>query len=290
MNISVGVMAYNEESNIGNLLNAILNQKTKKANIKEIIVVSSGSTDKTNEIVNNFSKKNKKIKLIVEKERKGKSEAINLFLKKAKSKILVLESADTIPEINSIENLCSRLSSPKVGIGTGRFIPIKSNKKLMNFIVQLQWKLHHLISKENPKFGELIAFRNIINKIPRTAVDEEEIASIIKKKGLKLIYEPKAIVYNKGPETIKDFIRQRRRIYAGHLELRKRTNHSASTMNKTLLLKTVIKYSFRNISKILHLLIAIILETIARFLGWIDFKVKKDHSIWKISITTKKIR
>jgi len=72
MNVSIGVMAYNEERNIDNLLNTLLNQRTNKINIKEIIVISSGSTDKTNEIVQRFSKKNKKIKLIVEKKEKAR--------------------------------------------------------------------------------------------------------------------------------------------------------------------------------------------------------------------------
>ncbi|MBU0666785.1 MAG: glycosyltransferase [Nanoarchaeota archaeon] len=45
MDVSIGVMAYNEEGNINSLLNALLKQKTKQAFIKEIIVVSSGSTD-----------------------------------------------------------------------------------------------------------------------------------------------------------------------------------------------------------------------------------------------------
>jgi len=290
MDVSIGIMAYNEEQNIDYLLEALLKQKTKKVNIREIIVVSSGSTDKTNDIVRNFSKKNKKIKLITEKERRGKSEAINTFLKKAKSNILVLESGDTIPEKKMIENLCSRFSDKNVGIVSGRPLPIKSHNKLMNFIVNLQWKLHHLISKKTPKFGEIIAFRKIMKEIPITVVDEEEIASIIKRNNLRLEYEPKAIAYNKGPETIKDFIRQRRRIFAGHLELRKRKNYSASTMNNIPLLKTLIKFTFKNLNKILYILIAIILETTARLLGWIDFKIKKDHSIWKISKTTKKIR
>ncbi len=51
MDISVGVIAYNEENNIANLLDSLLKQS---ARIKEIVVVSSGSTDKTNEIVKEF--------------------------------------------------------------------------------------------------------------------------------------------------------------------------------------------------------------------------------------------
>ena len=41
----VGIMAYNEEANIGHLLQALLVQKTEKVVIDEIVVVASGCTD-----------------------------------------------------------------------------------------------------------------------------------------------------------------------------------------------------------------------------------------------------
>jgi len=288
MNVSIGIMCYNEEKNIENILNALLNQKTERINIDEIIVVSTGCTDNTNKIVRKFIGKNYKIKLFIEKERKGKAEAINIFLEKAKNNILVLESADTLPEKNTIEQLCLKLKSPTTGIVSGRPIPIQNKNKLMHFIIQLQWQLHHEISKEKPKFGELIAFKKVFKKIPRTSVDEEEIASIIKSKDLKLSYEPKAIVYNKGPENIKEFIRQRRRSYSGHLELKKRTMYEASTMKSINIFKKLLKTKAQK-KNIIFVTIAILLEGLGRFLGLIDYFTKKDHSIWKISQTTKKL-
>jgi biofilm PGA synthesis N-glycosyltransferase PgaC len=58
-------------------------------------VVSSGSTDRTDEIVQKLAEKDARIKLISEKERKGKAHALNLLLRKAKGEILVVVSADT---------------------------------------------------------------------------------------------------------------------------------------------------------------------------------------------------
>ncbi|MCD6101917.1 MAG: glycosyltransferase, partial [Candidatus Cloacimonetes bacterium] len=92
---SLGIFAYNEEKNIGQLLNAIENQDLNQVSIEEVIVVSSNSTDRTDDIVREFARKNSKIRLIVQPERKGKSSAINLFLNEAKGDIFVIESADT---------------------------------------------------------------------------------------------------------------------------------------------------------------------------------------------------
>ena len=162
MKASIGIMAYNEEKNIGNLLKELLKQKLSF--VKEIIVVNDGSTDKTSEIVKKFLK-NKKIKLINLKQRDGKVNAINHFLKTAKSEILILESADTLPHKNAIKELLKEFKDLKVGIVGARIIPLNKGKDFANFFGLFIYKLHHEIALKNPKFGELIAFRNITKKI-----------------------------------------------------------------------------------------------------------------------------
>ena len=285
MKLSLGVMAYNEEKNIGRILNAILNQKTDKIDISEIIVVSSGSTDNTNKIIKNFVNKNKKIKLIIQKNREGKASAINKFLKVAKSKILVLESGDTIPKNDAIEKLCTPLEDKKIGIVGGHPIP-KKNKDFLHPIIELQWSLHHKISLKKPKFGEIIAFKKIFKKIENTAVDEEHIAMLIKNKGLKGFYAKDAIVYNFGPETVKDLLNQRRRIYCGHLKLKKNKEYLASSMRKFLVLKTVLKEI--NIGKFTTIILGIFLEIIGRILGTYDYYFGTKHEIWAVPKTYKK--
>jgi poly-beta-1,6-N-acetyl-D-glucosamine synthase len=286
MEISVGVMAYNEGHNIGRLLEALLNQKTERVRIKEIIVVSSGSIDSTEKIVRKFSQKNSRIVLITQKEREGKASAINEFLKKASSKILVLQSADTLPHKDAIEMLCPPFQDKSIGIVASRPIPRSKKNNYMNFVVNLQWLLQHQISLENPKFGELIAFRNLFNRIGNTAVDEEYIAMIIKRLGFRYAYAQRSLVYNTGPKTISDFIKQRRRIYCGHLQLSKKSDHQPPTMDNLSVLRHVIRQlKFRDT---LPTLIALLLEGYSRCLGIYDYYSNKNHYIWEIAETTKK--
>jgi len=284
MEVSIGIMAYNEEKNIGKLLETLLNQNTKTVNIKEIIIVSSGSKDNTDQIVKEFCKKDKRIKLITQEKRKGKASAINEFLKIAKHDICILGSADIIPEKNCIEELCLPLKEEKIGIVSSRPMP-KKGKGFLSFAVDLQWKLHHKLSLNNPKFGELIVFRKIINKIGKTAVDEEYLAMLIKYSGFKGAYAQKAIVYNHGPKIIRDFLIQRRRIYCGHLNLKKRRNYEVATMNNMRIIKELLKII--EIRKIISTMIAMILEGYARLLGTYDHYTNKNHYIWRIAETTK---
>ena len=54
LSCSIGVMAYNEERNIGRLLTALLAQQTSKCQIDEILVLASGCTDSTVDIVSGY--------------------------------------------------------------------------------------------------------------------------------------------------------------------------------------------------------------------------------------------
>jgi glycosyltransferase involved in cell wall biosynthesis len=65
----IGIMAYNEEKNISRLLQALLDQNLKAAKISNIFVIASGCTDRTEEIVRDFSVKNKRIKLLLQEKR-----------------------------------------------------------------------------------------------------------------------------------------------------------------------------------------------------------------------------
>jgi len=294
MNVTVGIMAYNEEKNIGRLLDAITNQKTKVARIKKIIVVSDGSTDNTNDIVKEKARKNKKIKLIVQKRRKGKSATINNFLRNVsqKSDVIILESADTLPkEKNTYEELCKPLLNQNAGLVAAHTIPANPRSGFMGFVTRLNWKIHHELLLIKPKGCELIAFRNGVKKIPKTTVDEDYIAALIEKKGLETKYLPNVIFYNKGPETIAEFLSQARRNYSGHLELKSMTGYKVSTIYHLWILKALFKNIKLNSKKLLWILGAVLLETYARMLGAYDYYIKKDKQhMWKIAKTTKELR
>ncbi len=291
LNCSIGVLAYNEAANIEKLLNSLTSQKLDKVNIKEIIVVSSASTDGTNEIVEKFSENNENVKLIVEDERRGKSAAINTFIKAAGSEILVIESGDTIPASNTIEQMITPFFDEKIGMTGGRPTPENDPDSFIGYSVNLLWNLHHKMAMISPKLGEMVAFRKIFEEIPpESAVDEASIEAIIKDNDLILKYVPEAIIYNKGPENISDFIKQRRRIETGHLWLKENQKYSVTSQNKDILLKLTWEELKKNPLKILNLFGTACLELYSRLLGWYDFKIKKKNPFkWDIAHSTKNL-
>lgn len=291
MSITIGVCVFNEEKNIEKLLNSLLNQKCSRP-IIEIIVVSSGSSDRTDDIVKNESLiSNLKVILLTQETREGKASAINLLLKHARGEIVVLESGDTLPAENTIERLTEPFKNPRVGMTGGHPVPINNPDTFLGFTVHLLWKMHHKLALQKPKLGELVAFRrDLVHEIPTdTAVDEAFIEALLDKQGYQLEYVPSAIVSNKGPETISDFLLQRRRISAGHLHLIREMGYVPSSMrlNIVKLVFDDFTWSPRNVVWTCG---AMVLEAYGRGLGFYDFYIKKDkHYIWNIAETTKDI-
>jgi cellulose synthase/poly-beta-1,6-N-acetylglucosamine synthase-like glycosyltransferase len=271
-------------------LNALLNQDTNLIRIDEIFVISSGSTDQTDTIAEEFTDKG--IILIKQEKREGKASAVNEFLKVSRNDILVLESADTYPEKTAIERLCLQFEDESIGMAGAHIIPKNDKQTFMGYVVHLLWNLHHQIALKSPKCGEMVAFRKIIDNIPiDTAVDEGWIEYKITKTNHRVVYSPEAIVYNKGPETINDFLKQRRRISCGHIDLYKRTKYKVSSWSLSLLISIIPKnFPLYSIKKWPWFFTAFMLEGIVRILGYYDYYIKKGrHSIWEIAETTKDI-
>ncbi|MCF7858075.1 MAG: glycosyltransferase [Candidatus Cloacimonetes bacterium] len=288
---SVGVIVYNEAANIGKLLEALITQKTELTEIEEIIVVSSACTDRTDEIVQQYAEKESKIKLITEKERGGKSSAINKFIKAARTDLLIIESGDTIPAEDTVEKLIRPFQDSRIGITGGRPSPENDPRSFIGYSVCLLWNLHHQMALIFPKLGEMVAFRKIFRAIPsESAVDEASIEAIMKQEGFLIKYIPDAIVYNKGPDNLPDFVKQRRRIQAGHLWLKKNNDYSVASQDKGLLLKIAIEEFKKDKKKIFFLFGTAIVEMFSRFLGWYDCKIlKKNPFKWDIANSTKNL-
>ncbi|MBI3946336.1 MAG: glycosyltransferase [Armatimonadetes bacterium] len=286
---SIGVMAYNEEANIGRLLQTILDQRTDTCEIAEVIVVSSGCTDGTERIVLEFAARDPRIKLLSEVRRSGKASGVNLFMRHARSDILVSVGADTLLAPDTIQRLVEPFADPEVGMTGGRPIPVNDSKTFMGFAAHFLWDLHHRVAMRNPKLGEITAFRRVFHRIPcYSAVDEANMQPLVRGQGYALRYVPDAIVHNRGPETIADFLKQRRRIYAGHLRMAREQGYSVATMDAAAILKVLLGSPYLYGRRLGWTLGVIGLEIHGRLLGWMDHRLKRrDHAVWEVARTTK---
>jgi cellulose synthase/poly-beta-1,6-N-acetylglucosamine synthase-like glycosyltransferase len=308
-------MAFNEEANIGYLLEALGRQKLPGFTLLEVIVVASGCTDRTEAIVRASADSDPRIRLIVQERREGKASAVNLFLAEARGELLVLESADTLPRRDTLQRLLEPFANPQVGMTGARPYPVNGGRFLMGYAAHFFWWMHHTLALGQPKPGEMVAFRRFVLSIPLdTAVDEASIESIVHRAGYLIHYAMDAIVFNRGPESLGDYLTQRRRIVAGHLHLRRTKRYSVASHRYGLILMNLARKLRNNIDLVWRLArrrqkgflkvyvrhqfvralvvpVAVLMEILAELLGAWDYYVcGRNPYIWPVAATTKRLR
>jgi len=227
--ISVIITAF-KEPNISKCIESWVNQDFKDE--YEIVVVAPD--EKTRNIVNSYSKKYKNIKYFKDPG-KGKVFALNLLFKKIYKNdlddILILTDGDLIVDSKVISEIFNKFKDKEVGCVSGRPVALNDKNKMVGYWSHLLLDAGaHRIRKElsnKDKFlectGYLFAFRNgLIKELPLDVAEDSIVPYYIWKKGYKIKYAENAKVYVKYPDTIKEFIRQRKRAGAGsHSKLRK---------------------------------------------------------------------
>lgn len=287
---TVGVMAYNEEHTIVESLYALLAQQTITCEIGEIVVVASGCTDGTVELVCAVARDNPIVRVDVQPVRAGKAAAINRLLQLAENEIIVLAGADTLPDPDAVEQLVSPFSDPLVGMTGARVIPLNDPRTFVGFAVQMLWQVHHRMALRWPKLGELVAFRNLVGDLPaETATDEVALEALITAQGYRLVYTPAARVYNYGPETVEDFLIQRRRIFAGHLNIARRYHYQAASLPISHLALLALEATDSYPSLFPLMCGSVLLEFIGRICGTFDAVVGRRHAIWRPVRSSKKL-
>jgi biofilm PGA synthesis N-glycosyltransferase PgaC len=294
MNVSVVVPAYNEAKNIRQLLTSLLAQETRVARIVEIVVVASGCTDDTADLAREVGRGRPGMHVHVQERRAGKVAAINAYLKlrNPRADVTVICSADLVIAPDVVERMVLFLRDhPEVGMVGGRPVPDNDDSKLVGRMVKILWEMHHRVSLEVPKMGEVVAFRsNLVEYVSElSVVDEASIEDIVRAKGYTLGYVPDALVTNHGPETLPEYFEQRRRIARGHYWLEFAFGYDVATLDRAMLAKATIDTAraedrFGKVA----LAAAVAVEVGARALGFWDARVVGGkHRTWRALQSTK---
>lgn len=114
--VTLIISAFNEEKVIEEKLHNTLKIDYPKSKL-EVLVVSDGSTDKTNDITRQF--KHYGIKLVEYKMNRGKTACQNDTAKLASGEILVFSDANAIYLEDSIKKLVRNFKDPKIGCVCG---------------------------------------------------------------------------------------------------------------------------------------------------------------------------
>jgi cellulose synthase/poly-beta-1,6-N-acetylglucosamine synthase-like glycosyltransferase len=119
--VTVVIAAFNEVAHIGATVRNKLAQDYP-ADLLDVIVVSDGSTDGTDEVVSSIGIDESRVTLLRQDPRQGKTLALNRAVAVARGEIVVFSDANSRYEPSAVSRLIAAFDDPEVGYVTGRLI------------------------------------------------------------------------------------------------------------------------------------------------------------------------
>lgn len=306
MRLSVVVCAYNEEKSVGSLLENLMRQKVPpEIDESEIIVVASGCTDKTVEVVRQHMKVNKKVTLIEEKNRLGKASALNRAFEVSSGDYIALVPADVLPADDALFNLLVQFRDSSVSAVSGRPMqnPRKTPRGFLGYLAKMTYRLWARLMKRLDDSGEMahcsgefMAMRSDVKTvIPREcAADDSYIAIAAKRKGL-VKFAPEAVCYNLLPSNVADYISQRRRWLYGHFQTKKITGEYPTVLDTMVLSRpgVVLQVLAEEVAEqpkdTGYLASAILVEAVIYSLSLFDRLLCRRYGVWPVIRSTKSV-
>lgn len=227
--VTVGVCAYNEEQNIAHLLTSVLAQKETNFVLKEIIVLSDGSTDHTAKIVKDFT--DPRLKLYQGKNQLGKMIRLNKLLKLFRSDILVHFDADVV--LND-ELVVARLvnafkQDTQIGLVGGNPQPLSAEtfiEGIVNSFLVGQERVKQIYDFSKTAQGangRILAYARQFTqqlRFPHQLLAEDGYSYLkCLTLGYKFKYLHDTVVWYRSPQTLADYFKQATRFLAGHPQL-----------------------------------------------------------------------
>ncbi len=122
--ISITLPAYNAERTLRPVLDGLV-QLDYPANLRQIVVVSDGSTDGTDALVAEYAHLG--VQLLRHSPRIGKTELENFAMPALTGEIIVNTDASVALAPDSVWRLVAALADPGVGVSSGRDISVASD-------------------------------------------------------------------------------------------------------------------------------------------------------------------
>lgn len=119
--VSISVPAYNEEHQIRELIESLLALDYPRDRL-QILIVSDGSTDRTDEIVSEY--RDRGVELLRMPERGGKTAAENAAAEHLRGEIIVNTDASIRIRPDALEPLIAAFRDPEIGLASGRDVSV----------------------------------------------------------------------------------------------------------------------------------------------------------------------
>lgn len=219
--VTILIPAHNEEDVIRKKIENCFSLDYP-SNKLEVVVTSDHSTDKTNEIVEQYKKEfpDKKLRLYVTQKRMGKTNAQNEAQKTIHSEILFMSDVNAYLAKDAIREIVCCFTSPNIVYVAGRqsYTNDTENRtsnsdgfylKLDLYMRDVESRLQTITAAN----GAIYAVRNDqYHQFKPIACHDEAMPYYYARKKQKALYNPDAIAYEKAGESIKDEFKRKVRM------------------------------------------------------------------------------
>jgi len=221
LSVTIGISSFNEERNIGRLLDALVPQEEDENFSITQIVISDDSQDNTCRIIEQYAKRDKRIQLYHHSIRRGKPSAINEIFSQAEGDVVVLLDADIIPADRMLMRRLIQpfLKQPKLGIAAGAAVALKPRtvqERMAYFTFKIWRHLREELRGGNNFFSVHGKVMAVSSKLSRNVVipdgvigDDGYLYLMCKRLALGVYYCRDAVVYYRETSDIGDFLKRR---------------------------------------------------------------------------------
>lgn len=224
--VTIIIPTYNEEKVIAERVKN-LEALQYPAEKLQVIIIDSGSNDRTYEIAQESSGASRLDCLALRQEdRKGKANAVNHAIKYAKGEIILVSDANALFEKDSIQQIVRPFADKKIGGAGGRFVTLGTN--LVGKGEELYWSIEGKIREAESAIysitnfsGEFNSFRKDMGIVldEKSLAEDFDLSLQIIERGYRLVYVPEAIVYEPAVEHSQDLIKQKKRRAVGTIQV-----------------------------------------------------------------------
>ncbi len=221
--VSVIVPCYNEEKNIGFLLEA-LNQQIYPLELIDIIIIDGLSTDQTLEVINDHKEKNNKLNIkVLSNPLKNIPSALNIGIRNSSGEVIVRMDAHSIPDPDYIR-ICVEDLNNKLGSNVGgRWIIIPGSKSKMGKCISLAASHPFGVGDAKYRYSSEAGYvdtvpfgafyRNLIDEIgyfneDLLANEDYEFNVRIRNSGRKIYFDPRIKTQYVARDTIPNLSKQ----------------------------------------------------------------------------------
>lgn len=215
--VSILIAAYNEESCIGTTIENKLKLSYPKEKM-EIIIVSDGSTDRTDEIVRRYASDG--VKLLRQEPRSGKTSALNMAAPYSNGELLVFSDANSIYGPDALEKLVQNFSDQSIGYVTGTMIYTNPDGSTIGDGCSAYMKYENALRSIETKLGAVVGVDGGIDAVRRSLykpMSPDQLPDFIiplkvVEQGYRVVYEPEALLKEPSLSKRKDEYKMRVRV------------------------------------------------------------------------------